>query len=405
MFDKIILGALALMAVEPALACTSLIAGKNATPDGSVLVTYAADSHTLYGELYNRPGGKHAPGTMRKIVEWDTGRYLGEIPEVAETYTTIGNMNEHGLTISESTWGGRHELEDTTGIMDYGSLIYVTLERAKTPREAIKIMTDNFPSMCVGAGTVLNAEQVDAAVAAGAKFIVSPGLNPRTVKYCVEKNIPITPGTSSPSDIEQAIELGLDVVKFFPAEQSGGLAKIKAMAAPYVNMKFMPTGGVNAKNLTSYLDFPKIIACGGSWMVPGDLINAGEWDKIEQLTREAVQTMLGFELAHVGVNAENEEEAVKAANRFAFIFCMPAKVGNSSVFAGSALEVMKTPYLGKNGHIAVKTNYIERAVNYLSTVLGVEFNEESAKRDAKGNLKAIYLKEEIGGFAIHLVQK
>ena len=222
----------------------------------------------------------------------------------------------------------------------------------------------------VGAGTVLNAEQVDAAVAAGAKFIVSPGLNPRTVKYCVEKNIPITPGTSSPSDIEQAIELGLDVVKFFPAEQSGGLAKIKAMAAPYVNMKFMPTGGVNAKNLTSYLDFPKIIACGGSWMVPGDLINAGEWDKIEQLTREAVQTMLGFELAHVGVNAENEEEAVKAANRFAFIFGMPAKVGNSSVFAGSALEVMKTPYLGKNGHIAVKTNYIERAVNYLSTVLG-----------------------------------
>ena len=140
-------------------------------------------------------------------------------------------------------------------------------------------------------------------------------------------------------------------------------------------------------------------------MVPGDLINAGEWDKIEQLTREAVQTMLGFELAHVGVNAENEEEAVKAANRFAFIFGMPAKVGNSSVFAGSALEVMKTPYLGKNGHIAVKTNYIERAVNYLSPVLGVEFNEESAKRDAKGNLKAIYLKEEIGGFAIHLVQK
>lgn len=142
MFDKILLGALALMAVEPALACTSLIAGKNATPDGSVLVTYAADSHTLYGELYNRPGGKHAPGSMRKIVEWDTGRYLGEIPEVAETYTTIGNMNEHGLTISESTWGGRPELADTTGIMDYGSLIYVTLERAKTAREALKIMTD-----------------------------------------------------------------------------------------------------------------------------------------------------------------------------------------------------------------------------------------------------------------------
>ena len=270
---------------------------------------------------------------------------------------------------------------------------------------AIKAMTESFPEMCVGAGTVLNAEQVDAAVAAGAQFIVSPGLNPNTVKYCISKNVPITPGTSSPSDIEQAIELGLDVVKFFPAEQSGGLAKIKAMAAPYVNMKFMPTGGINAKNLTSYLDFNKIIACGGSWMVPGDLINAGEWDKIEQLTREAVQTMLGFELAHIGVNAENESEAEKAANRFGYIFGMPAKVGSSSVFAGTVLEVMKNPYLGKNGHIAVRTNYIERAVNYLSTVLGVEFDENTVKKDAKGAMKAIYLKEEIGGFAVHLVQK
>ena len=268
---------------------------------------------------------------------------------------------------------------------------------------AIRIMTENFPNMCVGAGTVLNAEQVDAAVAAGAKFIVSPGLNPRTVKYCIEKGVPITPGTSSPSDIEQAIELGLDVVKFFPAEQSGGLAKIKAMAAPYVNMKFMPTGGINAKNLTSYLDFPKIIACGGSWMVPGDLINEGAWDKIEQLTREAVQTMLGFELAHIGINAANEEEALKIANRYGFLFGLPVKVGNSSIFSGAAVEVMKTPFKGTNGHIAIRTNYIERAVNYMSTVLGVEFEEP--KKDDKGKYKAIYLKEEVGGFAIHLLQK
>ncbi len=277
--------------------------------------------------------------------------------------------------------------------------------RTDAAADAIKAMTDNFPKMCIGAGTVLNTAQVDAAIEAGSKFIVSPGLNPKTVKYCIEKNIPITPGTSSPSEIEQAIELGLDVVKFFPAEQSGGLAKIKAMAAPYVNMKFMPTGGISAKNLTSYLDFPKIIACGGSWMVPADLINAGEWDKIEQLTREAVQTMLGFELAHVGVNSENEEEALKAADRFAFLFGMSAKVGGSSIFAGTALEVMKEPYLGKNGHIAVRTNYIDRAVNYMETVLGVEFNEESAMRGPKGELKVIYLKEEIGGFAVHLVQK
>lgn len=277
--------------------------------------------------------------------------------------------------------------------------------RTDAAAQAIRIMTENFPDMCVGAGTVLNAAQVDAAVEAGAKFIVSPGLNPNTVRYCQEKNIPITPGTSSPSDIEQAIELGLEVVKFFPAEQSGGIAKIKAMAAPYVNMKFMPTGGISAKNLTSYLDFDRVIACGGSWMVPGDLINAGEWERIEQLTREAVQTMLGFELAHIGINAENEQEAIRAANRFAFLFGMPAKAGGSSVFAGSAVEVMKAPYLGRNGHIAIRTNYIERAVNYMTTVLGAEFNEESAKRDEKGKYKAIYLKEEIGGFAVHLLQK
>lgn len=275
--------------------------------------------------------------------------------------------------------------------------------RTDAAAEAIRIMTKNFPDMCVGAGTVLNAEQVDAAVEAGAKFIVSPGLNPRTVKYCLEKNVPITPGTSSPSDIEQAIELGLDVVKFFPAEQSGGLAKIKAMAAPYVNMKFMPTGGINAKNLTSYLDFNKIIACGGSWMVPGDLINEGAWDKIEQLTREAVQTMLGFELAHVGINGENESEAMKAAQRFSFLFGWAVKPGSSSVFSGTAVEVMKEPFKGTHGHIAIRTNYIERAVNYMSSVLGVEFEEP--KRDEKGKYKAIYLKEEIAGFAVHLVQR
>lgn len=275
--------------------------------------------------------------------------------------------------------------------------------RTAAAAEAIEIMTKNFPDMCVGAGTVLNSEQVDAAVAAGAKFIVSPGLNPKTVQYCISKGVPMTPGISNPSEIEQAIELGLDVVKFFPAEQSGGLAKIKAMAAPYVNMRFMPTGGVNVNNLTSYLDFSKIIACGGSWMVPGDLINEGAWDKIEALTREAVCTMLGFELAHVGVNAANEEDAMKVANRFAFLFGMSIKNGNSSVFAGKAMEVMKMPFKGKFGHIAIRTNYIERAVNYMNTVLGVEFEEPV--RDENGKYKAIYLKEEIGGFAVHLLQK
>ena len=134
---------------------------------------------------------------------------------------------------------------------------------------------------------MLTIEQVDRAVAAGAKFIVSPGLNPKVVEYCVERNITVTPGCANPSDVEQAIENRLDVVKFFPAEQAGGLAYIKAIAAPYVGMKFMPTGGINAKNVRDYLACDKILACGGSWMVKGDLVKAGQFDKIKELVEEA----------------------------------------------------------------------------------------------------------------------
>ena len=161
--------------------------------------------------------------------------------------------------------------------------------RKDAAEESIRIMTEQFPQMLVGAGTVLTTEQVDRAVAAGAKFIVSPGLNPRIVKYCVEKGILITPGCSNPSDIEVALENGLEVVKFFPAEPAGGLNMIKAMAAPYVGVKFMPTGGINPTNVRDYLAYDRILACGGSWMVKGSLVDAGEFDKIEELTREAVE--------------------------------------------------------------------------------------------------------------------
>lgn len=159
--------------------------------------------------------------------------------------------------------------------------------RTAAAEEAIRIMVKEFPQMLVGAGTVLTTEQVDRAVAAGAKFIVSPGLNPRIVKYCVEKGILIVPGCSNPSDVEQALENGLSVVKFFPAQQAGGLAMIKAMAAPYVGVKFMPTGGINAQNVKDYLAYDRILACGGSWMVKGDLVKAGDFAKITQLAGEA----------------------------------------------------------------------------------------------------------------------
>ena len=161
--------------------------------------------------------------------------------------------------------------------------------RAEAAEESIRIMNKKYPDMLVGAGTVLTTEQVDRAVAAGAKFIVSPGFDPEIVDYCLEKKIPVFPGCISPSEVAQAVKRGLKVVKFFPAEQAGGLAMLKAMAAPYTMLKFMPTGGINTKNLKEYLGFSKILCCGGSWMVKGDMIKNKEFDKITEMTKEAVE--------------------------------------------------------------------------------------------------------------------
>ena len=161
--------------------------------------------------------------------------------------------------------------------------------RTEAAEESIRIMSETYPEMLVGAGTVLTTEQVDRAVAAGAKFIVSPGFDPEIVDYCMEKNIPVFPGCVSPSEVAQAVKRGLKVVKFFPAEQAGGLAMLKAMAAPYTMLKFMPTGGINTKNLKEYLGFSKILCCGGSWMVKGDMIKNKEFDKITEMTREATE--------------------------------------------------------------------------------------------------------------------
>ena len=159
--------------------------------------------------------------------------------------------------------------------------------RTEAAEESIRLMMEQFPKMLVGAGTALTVEQVDAAVRAGAKFIVSPGFDAEIVDYCIKNEIPVFPGCITPSEVAQAVKRGLKVVKFFPAEPAGGISMIKAMAAPYVGLKFMPTGGINAKNLEDYLSSDKIICCGGSWMVKGDLVKAGEFDKIRELTAEA----------------------------------------------------------------------------------------------------------------------
>lgn len=276
--------------------------------------------------------------------------------------------------------------------------------RTAAAQDSIKAVSEAFPDMLVGAGTVLTCAQADAAISAGAKFLVSPGLNPKVVAHCIEKGYTIIPGVCTPGEIETAIELGLDTVKFFPSEAAGGLPMIKALAEPYGGLMFMPTGGINADNLKSYLDHPKILACGGSFMVKPDMIKSGDFDGIERLTRAAVERMLGFEFGHVGLNSESEDAAANIAQRFCGLFGLENKNGNSSVFCGSIIEVMKSLGRGKLGHIAISTNYLSRAVRYLESK-GVSFDMENMKYGADGKPVAVFLKEEIGGFAVHLVQK
>ena len=276
--------------------------------------------------------------------------------------------------------------------------------RTDCAAEAIAAITRDVPEMLVGAGTVLTPEQADRAVAAGAKFIVSPGLNPKVVSHCKEIGVLVIPGCSTPSDLEAAIELGLETVKFFPAEAAGGLPMIKAMSAPYGQLKFMPTGGINEDNMLSYFAFDKVLACGGSFMVKDDLIENGDFDVIEQITRSAVLKMLGFEMRHIGINTENADEAMRAAERLSVLFGLPVKEGRSSIFAGKEYELMKAPGRGKNGHIAVACNSLERAEAFLRN-FGVSFIDETRAFNAKGQESVVYLAEEIGGFAFHLVRK
>jgi len=275
--------------------------------------------------------------------------------------------------------------------------------RTSAAEESIKTLTGELSNLLVGAGTVLTIEQVKKAVSAGAKFIVSPGFNPKVVDYCLENNIPVTPGINNPTQIEMALERGIEVVKFFPAEASGGLPLLKSMSAPYTGIKFIPTGGINQNNLCSYLSDNKVHACGGSWMVKPELISSGNFDDITRLTKEAISTILGFEFAHLGINEENKDKALDSANWLSHLFYFPIKEGTSSIFAGPGFEIMKNQYLGKHGHIAIVTKDIHRAINYLK-MKGISVLPETAK-EKDGKLKAIYIAQEVSGFAIHLLQK
>lgn len=274
--------------------------------------------------------------------------------------------------------------------------------RTSLAKEAMKRIHEAYPKMLIGAGTVLTKEQVDDALEVGAKFIVSPGLNPNIVKYCKEKNVIILPGCANASDIECAIELGLSTVKFFPAEQLGGLKMIQALSAPYTTVNFMPTGGVNADNIKEYIQNERIVACGGTWMIDTKAMKEKNFDYIKKLTQEAIISMLGLKLQHMAVNA-NATTSKEVAEKFAILFGGIARETSKGYFGSDSIEVMNNG-CGTHGHIAIGTYSVLRAKRYFESQ-GFKFDDSTALYDDKNNLKFIYLDEEINGFKVHLMKR
>ena len=275
--------------------------------------------------------------------------------------------------------------------------------RTPAAEESIKNVSKNVKDMIVGAGTVITLEQCKTAVKAGAKFIVSPGFDEEVVSWCVENDVPITPGCVTPTEIMRAMKHGLDVVKFFPANVYGGLKALKSLQGPFGSMRFIPTGGVNDDNSGEFARSPFIEAVGGSWVCPKNDIANDNFEHITELCKVARSAYLGYELAHIGLNAKDSKDSLSITKQFAKAFEFDVKEGNSSNFASSYMEIMKEPYLGKNGHIAIATNNVESAIADLET-RGFKADMKTAKTK-NGKTTVVYLENEIGGFAVHLLQK
>ena len=293
---------------------------------------------------------------------------------------------------------------DAANAMAAGGIncIEITM-RTSAALDSIENVARDCPNTIAGAGTVMSLEDEKRCIDRGAKFIVSPGFDPEMAEYSAKNNIPYLPGCVTPTEIMQAMRYGIKTVKFFPANVYGGLKGMKALSAPFGGIKFMPTGGVNADNVAEFLSADFIHAVGGSWICPKADVTAGNFEKITQLCRDAVQAAMGFEVAHVGINNPDPAAAAAVSGAFRDAFGFAVKEGNSSIFASTGVEVMKSNYLGQNGHIAVRTCNVERAIAYLAKK-GIEADPDTFKYK-NGRLNAAYLKGEFGGFAVHLVKR
>ncbi|MGI6400699.1 MAG: bifunctional 4-hydroxy-2-oxoglutarate aldolase/2-dehydro-3-deoxy-phosphogluconate aldolase [Thermoguttaceae bacterium] len=279
--------------------------------------------------------------------------------------------------------------------------IEVTLRDA-TAFESLKKVREALPNALVGAGTVHTPEDATRAIELGADFIVAPGVCPKTIQVCQEKNVAIIPGAATASEIERARSLGLNVVKFFPAEIAGGLSMIKALRGPFGDVRFVPTGGINFDNLQPYVEDKAVFAVGGSFMTPSAAVEANDWDAVAASASKAVGVSLGFQIGHVGINCHSPEEAKSTSENFAKIFNFGTREIDISFFGGSAVEAMKKPSFGTNGHIGIACNSMKRAICRLES-LGYKFR--FFKKNDQGELIAAYIEDEIAGFAIHLCPK
>lgn len=270
--------------------------------------------------------------------------------------------------------------------------------RTPATAEAIKLISSKCTNMTVGAGTVISVEQVNSAVLAGAKYIVTPSFNPKVVDRCLELEVPVFPGCSNPTDIEQAYERGLRVVKFFPAELLGGVDMLKALSGPYPFMKFIPTGGINASNLNKYLAFDKVLCCGGSFLVNEDLVKQGKFDEITLNTRNAINEMLNIKLDHIAINSDMQQgtELLKTFNKL---------VGRNYIESENrvcGIEIVRENHNDDIGHVAFSSPNLERCIYYLEQ-RGFEVDKDTIVKE-NNRIQKLRLVGDNAGFTIQLIK-
>ena len=290
-------------------------------------------------------------------------------------------------------------------LVDGGVPVAEVTFRTDACLDTIRAMRQHVPGLLVGAGTVHNVAQADAAVKAGAEFIVTPAFNPAVTQWCIDNHVDIVPGTVSPADVEAANGMGIEVCKFFPAAAYGGIKTLKALAGPFHDMKFLPTGGVNLDNMTEYLDLPNVAAVGGSFMTPSDMVRNKDWKGITATCRQAVHNLLGFEICHTGIHCKTQAEAEDVTDRLcALLDQEKITVPGAAYFVGTVVEVCYNTLPGEKGHIGIDTRDMDRAMAYYKR-RGVEYADNGLFYDDQGRVRLAYFKELYNGFSVHLRRK